>query len=284
MELTMNASLKQLLVHLDPSPKVAQRLKAARQIAQAHGAAGTALYAVTPNFVELPFAPEIGPGVAANLREIDDELRAGVRATYDQSQKEAGVPIGWAEVRDDPVTALFAQQAFYADLMVLGQHDSSSTSSSRVPADFAESVMVASGKPALILPYAGMLPAVIGETAVIAWKPTREAALAISAAMPLLQRARRVHVLVWGGEDACEDGHLLNLDGYLKLHGVDAVWHRHGAEPQALGELLLSRVCDLEADLLVMGCYGHSRAREWVLGGTSRTVLRSMTVPVLMAH
>jgi nucleotide-binding universal stress UspA family protein len=65
---------------------------------------------------------------------------------------------------------------------------------------------------------------------------------------------------------------------------VDAVWHRHGAEPQALGELLLSRVCDLEADLLVMGCYGHSRAREWVLGGTSRTVLRSMTVPVLMAH
>jgi nucleotide-binding universal stress UspA family protein len=284
MESAMNASLTQLLVHLDPSPKVAQRLKAARQIAQAHGAAVTALYAVTPNFVELPFAPEIGPGVAANLREIDDELRAGVRATYEQSQKEAGVPIEWAEVRDDPVTALFAQQAFYADLLVLGQHDPSSTTSSGVPADFAESVMVASGKPALILPYAGMLPAVIGETAVISWKPTREAALAISAAMPLLQRARRVHVLVWGGEDACEDGHLLNLDGYLKLHGVDAVWHRHGAEPQALGELLLSRVCDLEADLLVMGCYGHSRAREWVLGGTSRTVLRSMTVPVLMAH
>jgi nucleotide-binding universal stress UspA family protein len=129
-----------------------------------------------------------------------------------------------------------------------------------------------------------MLPPVIGETAVIAWKPTREAALAISAAMPLLQRARRVHVLVWGREDAGEGGHLLSLDGYLKLHGVDAVWHRHGAEPQALGELLLSRVCDLEADLLVMGCYGHSRAREWVLGGTSRTVLRSMTVPVLMVH
>ena len=56
------------------------------------------------------------------------------------------------------------------------------------------------------------------------------------------------------------------------------------AEPEELGELLLSRAFDLEADLMVMGCYGHSRAREWVLGGTSRTVLRSMTLPVLMAH
>ena len=279
----MNASLAQLLVHLDASPQVAQRLKAARQIAQAHGAAVTALYAVTPHFVELPFAPELGPSIAADLRGIDDELRASVRATYEQSLKEPGVPIAWAEVHDDPVIALFAQQALYSDLLVLGQHDPLSTRSSGVPADFAENVMVASGRPALILPYAGMLPAVIGATAVIAWKPTREAALAISAAMPLLQRARRVHVLAWRGEETA-DSNLLNLDGYLKLHGVEAVWHRQGDEPQALGELLLSRVCDLEADLLVMGCYGHSRAREWVLGGTTRTVLRSMTVPVLMAH
>ena len=51
-----------------------------------------------------------------------------------------------------------------------------------------------------------------------------------------------------------------------------------------MGDLLLSRAFDLDADLLVMGCYGHSRAREWVLGGTSRTVLQSMTLPVLMAH
>lgn len=280
----MNASLAQLLVHLDASPQVAKRLMAARQIAQATGAAVTALYAVTPNFVELPFAPELGSGVAADLREIDDELRAGARAAYEKSHTEAGVPVAWAEVRDDPVIALFAEQALYADLLVMGQHDPFSTPSSGVPADFVESVMVASGRPALILPYAGMLPAVIGETAVIAWKPSREAALAVSAAMPLLQRARQVHVLAWDGEQSSANDNLLSLAGYLKLHGVSPVWHRQGKEIHALGELLLSRVCDLEADLLVMGCYGHSRAREWVLGGTSRTILRSMTVPVLMAH
>ena len=74
------------------------------------------------------------------------------------------------------------------------------------------------------------------------------------------------------------------MNGYLWRHGVEAIWHREGQEPQALGELLLSRAFDLHADLLVMGCYGHSRTREWLLGGTSRTVLRAMTLPVLMAH
>ena len=76
----------------------------------------------------------------------------------------------------------------------------------------------------------------------------------------------------------------LNLDGYLRLHGVAAQWHHRGEEPAELGELLLSQAFDLGADLLVMGCYGHGRAREWMLGGVSRTVLRSMTLPVLMAH
>ena len=280
----MNASLAQLLVHLDGSPQTVQRLEAARQIGQAQGAAVTALYAVTPHFVELPFAPEIGPGIAASLRGIDDALRDRARSAFEQLLATPGIAMAWAEVRDDPVMAAFAQQAFYADLLVLGQHDPFSASSSGVPPDFAESVMVMSGKPALILPYAGALPGVMGETVVIAWKPTREAARAVSAAMPLLKRAGRVVILSWTGEDERVEGSRLDLNGYLRLHRVEATWQHEGDEPDALGELLLSRAFDVGADLLVMGCYGHSRAREWVLGGTSRTVLESMTLPVLMAH
>ncbi|MDI1339414.1 universal stress protein [Polaromonas sp.] len=279
----MKTTLTQLLVHLDALPQAAQRLDAACRIGQAHGAAVTGLYAVTPSFVALPFAPEVGPGVAAALREIDDELRARARAAFDCVQAKPGMQAAWAEVGDDPIMGVFAQQALYADLLVLGQHDPASTPATGVPADFAESVMVASGKPALILPYIGV-PASIGDTMVLAWKPTREAARAVSAALPLLQRARRVHVLSWSDADEAVSGQRLDLDSYLKLHGVDATWHRETGAPELLGELLLSRAFDLEADLLVMGCYGHSRAREWVLGGTSRTVLRSMTLPVLMAH
>ena len=280
----MKASLSQLLVHLDASAQAQPRLEAACRIGQAHGAAVTALYAVTPSFVDLPFSPTVGPGMADALRDIDDERRARARVAFEHSLTATAGKAAWAEVQDDPIIAVFARQALYADLLVLGQHDPSSTPSDGVPSDFVEAVMAASGRPALILPYIGAARE-IAETVVIAWKPTREAARAVSAAMPLLQQVRRVHILSWSGaEEGVIGGDGLNLNGYLKLNGVEATWHRQGDEPELLGELLLSRAFDLGADLLVMGCYGHSRTREWVLGGTSRTVLRSMTLPVLMVH
>ena len=284
----MSLSLGQLLVHLDATPQAMQRLDVACRIRQAQGCAVTALYAVTPSLLELPFPPEVGPEIAASLRDLDDERRARVRKAFDQSLARQALDAGWAEVRGASVIAAFAQQALFADLLVLGQQDPSGVPQDGVPRDFVEDVMASSGKPALVLPYAG-LPATIGETIVIAWKPTREAARAVAAAVPLLQRARRVHILSWSvvdaqQEDASISGDQLTLTGYLKRLGVEATWHRDGQEPSQMGELLLSRAFDLGADLLVMGCYGHSRAREWVLGGTSRTVLKSMTLPVLMTR
>jgi len=284
----MNACFAQLLVHLDASPRAVQRLEAAQHIGSAQGAAVTALYAVTPYSVDLPVFPEIGPGMAASLRDMDDRLRQQARSAFEQSlarHPQAGAQVAWAEIPSEPITAVFAQQALYADLLVLGQHDPASDPPAGVPAGFVENVLAISGKPALILPYAGALPEPVSDTVVIAWKPSREAAHAVSAAMPLLQRARQVHILSWTGEDEAVQGQGLDLQGYLRLRGVNATWHRQGAEPaDSLGELLLSRAFDLQASLLVMGCYGHSRAREWVLGGTTRTVLQCMTLPVLMAH
>lgn len=279
----MKTPLTQVLVHMDATPLAAARLEAACRMAETQGAAVAALYAVTSALVVLPYAPEGGGAVVAPLQDIDADRRTAARARFDQVAAAAAVHPTWSEVRDDPIIVPFAQQALYADLLVLGQHDPTESRYSGVPADFAESVMAASGKPALIIPYAGV-PARIGDTIAIAWKPTREAARAVAAAMPLLQRARRVHVISWTSPDEVITGSRLDLQGYLHQRGVEASWHRQGDEPESVGELLLSRAFDLEADLLVMGCYGHGRAREWVLGGASRTVLRSMTLPVLMAH
>ncbi len=279
----MTVALTQLLVHMDAGPLAARRLEAACRLAQPHGAAVTALYAVTSALTVLPFSPEGGGAVVAPLRDIDDERRQQARARFDQVAAATTVRPAWADVRDDPMLPVFAQQALYADLMVLGQRDPAEPATSGVPPDFAEAVMAISGKPALVLPYAAV-PEHIGETVAIAWKPTREAARAVAAALPLLQRAARVHVVSWTAPDEAVTGAALDLRGYLARHGVQAEWHAQGAEPDSVGELLLSRAFDLGADLLVMGCYGHNRAREWVLGGASRTVLRSMTLPVLMAH
>lgn len=279
----MKESYTQLLVHLDGTAQAAARMAIADSIAQTHGAVVTALYAVTPALLTVPFAPEAGASVATMLGELDDQRRATAKAVFTTSRATSGVHAEWAEISDYPVIGSFSRQALYADLLILGQHNASDPSAAGVPADFAESVMVSSGKPALIVPYA-MAPAKVAENVVIAWKPTREAARAVSAAVPLLQRARRVHVLSWLDPDQTVVGDPLDLARYFRLRGIEATWHPLGAEPEGVGDLLLSRAFDLEADLLVMGCYGHSRAREWVLGGTSRTVLQSMTLPVLMAH
>lgn len=280
----MAATYRQILVHLDATQAVGQRLVAAREIAQDNGAALAALYATAPAFVELPYAPELGPTFAAELVEVDDDRRAQTLKLFDAEMKKPGPIASWSQTSEVPTTGAFAQQALYADLLVLGQHNRADEAAAAVPADFVASVLSASGRPAVVLPYVGWSQA-IGGTVAIAWKPTPEAARAVSAAMPFLERATRVHVLAWGPEEEPAVGGVqLGLDSYLRAHGVQATWHRGGREPDAIGESLLSRVSDLGAGLLVMGCYGHSRAREWILGGATRTLLGSMTLPVLMAH
>jgi len=278
----MIPTYRQLLVHLDSSGRASVRLKMAQLLAQDQGADVLALYAVMPTLVALPIPPTVSADTAASIMEIDDARRRRTRAVFEQALEGTGIRPEWGEVGDLPVIPAFAQQALYADLLVLGQHDPATDAPADAP-DFAESVMLASGKPALVVPYAGM-PRMVGNTILIAWKETREAARAVSAALPMLRRAQAVHVVAWGSDNSTRDAGPLHLGKYLALHQVGPVWHHQGKEPEHLGEILLSTASDVGADLLVMGCYGHSRAREWILGGTSRTILQSMTMPVLMAH
>ena len=281
----MPADLQQILVHFDPTRAAARRFAAACAVAKQMQASLAALYAATPSFAELPYAPAIGgPGLSASLVEIDGRRRGQAQKVFEEAQRACGIEVAWAQTSQVPITDAFAQQALFADLLVLGQRDPDDDDAAAVPADFVESVLLACGRPALIVPHIGA-PATIGSTVAIAWKETPEAARAVKAALPFLRQAKRVHVLSWGEDTpAAVGGQALDLESYLDAHGVRFAWDRAGAERQQIGELLLSRAFDLGADLLVMGCYGHSRAREWILGGASRTILESMTLPVLMMH
>jgi hypothetical protein len=188
--------------------------------------------------------------------------------------------VRWAEL--SPLQALipgFVRQSYLHDLVVLGQYDGSDAgvdARAGVPPEFAASVVVDSGKPVLVVPWAGSFH-VVGRRVLIAWKPTREAARALSAALPLLQPGAHVHVCSWGCDPA-------QVQPLLLRHGIEPSISREGSDEGNVGEVLLSRAADLNADLLVMGCYGHARARELLLGGATRTVLSSMTLPVLLAH
>jgi nucleotide-binding universal stress UspA family protein len=191
--------------------------------------------------------------------------------------------MAWDELPGDPPAWGFSQASLYADIMVLGQKNPDDPFSLDVPKDFVEDVLLQTGKPALIVPYAGEFKSV-GTNVLIAWKPTRECARAVTSAVPLMKEARKVQVMSWGEDSFAPAEATFGIGRYLKWHGIDAKVQRDAEVPDDLGELLLSRAADESADLLVMGCYSHSRLREIVLGGTTRVMLKSMTCPVLMSH
>jgi nucleotide-binding universal stress UspA family protein len=280
--------MKSLLVHLDASPRAAVRLALAHRLARTQGAHLTALYAVLPMSLSTPWATVDGMAAAMPmLEEIDRDRRAAARATF--ALEAEGGDIEWAEAGNDSLHATLLDRALYADLLVLGQTDPDDTRAGALPPDMVPTLIVDSGKPALVVPYAGDFasgPAGGGDGAavLIAWKPTRESARAVDAALPWLRRAAEVHIA--GPQEPDGEGRrpIAQLDAWLRLRGVTAPLRVHAIGGKGVGDELLSLAADVGAGLLVMGCYGHSRAREFVLGGASQTVLRSMTLPVLMAH
>ena len=150
------------------------------------------------------------------------------------------------------------------------------------PAD----IVIACARPVLVVPYIGAA-ADFGKNVLVAWNGSREACRAVSDALPLLKKANRVTVMAVDPEIG-EFGHGAlpgaDLARFLAHHDVNVEARNDPGAVADVGEELLSRIADCAADLLVMGAYGHARAREWVFGGATRTILRSMTVPVLMSH
>lgn len=267
-----------ILLHLDSSARTAQRIQLACRLADEVGAEVTGQPCLLTALVRYPFAMEGAGAAVAAMQELDKEAIDKIHKLFHQL---AGghARLHWADPLPDGPWG-FARQALYADLMILGQRDAQDPAAAELPSDFVSSAMLDSGRPALILPYAGEIGAV-GRTVLVAWKETRTSARAVSAALPWMQRAGQVHAVGFG-EDG--DAPLLSLQTYLQAHGVHIKTHEGGPEDGDVGERLLSMAADVGADLLVMGCYGHGRTREWVLGGATRTVLASMTLPVLMSH
>ena len=268
--------MKHLLVHLDGSPRSTERLRIADELARRFGAHLSALFATRSPLADLGLGYPLSGGAVEAMLELGVRWREEAKTML----RDSGMSAEWHELQAfDAMLPDFAEQALYADLMVIGQHDADDPEQ-RTPGDFVSSVVVNSGRPALLVPYVGRHKQ-IGHRVLVAWKATPHSARALSAALPLLREAEHVRVVEWG-ETARADG-MLSIERYLKLNGIEASVERSGDDDE-VGERLLSRAADVDADLLVMGCYGHSRAREIVLGGASRTVLRSMTLPVLMCH
>ena len=212
------------------------------------------------------------------------EMRAAARRGYEACLQRSGHrKVEWRETGADALSAV-ALHARYADLVVIGQQNTDLPSG--VDQDFAHSLPVAAGRPVLVVPYA-FERRPIGRQVLVAWNASREAARAVQDALPILERAGQVHVVSFDPEisDSAHDKEPgADIALYLARHGVKVTVSRHAVPDLEIGPQLLSRAFDLSADLIVMGAWGHSRLREFFLGGVTRTLLESMTVPVLMSH
>jgi nucleotide-binding universal stress UspA family protein len=189
---------------------------------------------------------------------------------------------------DNDAMGSFSVQVRYCDLVVMGQRERDNPLVA-ITSDLPEHVAMNGGSPVLVIPYAGDFQT-IGERVLIAWNGSLEATRAVHQAIPLLKQARKVEVALFQpvsqpDQVAIQMG--TDITAYLAGHEIKAAVIRKSCDQTTegrMGTLLLSLAADLGSDLLVMGCYGQPRFREILLGGASRTVLESMTIPVLMAH
>ena len=175
-----------------------------------------------------------------------------------------------------------AAYARYADLVIIGQTEPDAGATT-TPADLAETVGMAGERPVLIVPHIGVVKPP-GKTVMLCWNGSREVARAATSALPILKKADKVIILLVDPKSDGGEQPGAGAARWLARHGVKAVVQRDTAADSDVGGVILSRAADHDADLIVMGLYGHSRMREWVLGGASRTLLASMTVPLLVAH
>ncbi len=169
--------------------------------------------------------------------------------------------------------------------MIVGQvreHGRAAGAGAILPAELA----ILSGRPVIVAPENGFRPTV-GESVVIAWKPTREAVRAIAEAMPLLRRAERVTLLsVNPHVGATEHGEQPGADlaRHLARHGVEIVVETAVAHDVGVADAVLSRAAQVGADLIVMGAGGHSRLHEMIFGGATVDMLQQARIPLLIAH
>lgn len=267
-----------ILLHMDETARMDERIRFARLLAESLDSHVLCRPCSMSALVPYPFAIGAAAPAVEAMRRVQEASRDRLYQLF--TEQGCGSPrLRWIEP-DSAAPWDFARHAFYADLMVLGQRDRTDPMDHLLPADFLPSLLMQSGRPAVILPYAGTSTP-IAQTVLVAWNESRGAAHALSAALPWLRTAAKVHAVVYGEEAQQPLG---RLSAFLHSHGIgDPCLHGVGQDMD-VGTQLLTLSADLGADLLVMGCYGHSRAREWMLGGATRTILDSMTLPVLLSH
>ncbi|MGN6650766.1 universal stress protein [Trinickia sp.] len=278
-------SYKSIFVHLDSSEAVHSRLELALSLAQQFDAYLTGFFTV--------YRPEPGSfyvlaGSAEYYAEFEHrrlQQQGALERLFRAEMLRMKVAGEWRR-STEYANRCVPQAARLADLVIVGQYNREDPESF-VAQQFVENLVLSAGRPVLVVPYAGQFHHIASHV-VLAWDGSREATRALHDALPFFRHAKQVTVLTinaLNGEPVSSRVPGSDIATVISRYGANvATQEIEGVKDVSIGETILSRAADLEADLLVMGCYGHSRWRELVLGGATRSILKSMTLPVLMSH
>lgn len=275
-------SFHTIVVHLEGGANSALRTELALGLAREHGSHLIGLAPTGDVAAPIDFgASLVDPGYLIATRHHLRKCAHLLCEEFDAKAAAAALSSHESRVAEAGHAASVVALARSADLTIIGQTERDAQPG-HVERDLPEQVVLGSGRPVLVVPYAGRHQ-VPGRHVLGAWNDSRESAHAFAGALPLLQRSHRLTVMTQREPDA-EPAPTQDLAAWLRRQGVKSAHFKDEAAPLGVGDLLLSRAAELDADLIVMGAWGQSRLKEWALGGATRSLLQQMTVPVLMAH
>lgn len=277
-------SYKVILVYIDLSEHMAERVRVAAEIAARHEAhlVGVAMTGISRYFSQQRAGNKINTftaSVGALQKQAEealckfDKIIAGTKVqSYERALME-----------DEPYSGL-CLGARYADLVVVSQNDIDDPSTSGLP-DLPEYVVLNSGRPTLVVPRSGTFRT-IGERVLIGWDDSMNASRAVTAAIPILRMAKNVELVLFNASGNYERSRAdqgLEIALFLARHGIHVEVMRQSTTYR-IGNALVSLGLSGSADLLVMGAYGHTRFTEILLDGVTETVIAKTAIPALMCH
>jgi len=276
---------KTILVHLDTSTRAHTRLDLALALAHRFHAK---LSAVFSTYVPEAHAFVVMAGTAEYFAAHERERQqrcAALERLFHSEVARANIEGQWTTA-NGYANDVMPPHARLADLIVLGQTDPGDPEAF-ISEQFVEHIVLSAGRPVLLIPRVGSFDEP-GKHVLVAWDGSREATRALHDALPFLSHAAKVTLLSVNAQRAdAQHNRIPGADIALTMarHGVKVEVREMEADSDTeTGEVLLSQVAERGCDMLVMGAYAHSRLHEVILGGATRTVLRSMTVPVLLSH
>ena len=276
---------KNILLHLDHSSGCKNRLETAFAMAKKYDALITGLFVVpdyvVPSYVEAQISVDL-------ITDVTEKALARARETltdYEKMANDADARME-AHVLEGQVIPILREHTKYADLLMLGQDQPDDPDNASY--GLADALLFEGACPCMVVPHSGKL-AVPGKRVLLTWNASRESARALREAMPILAGAEDVVVLSSEPDDADVEiarghPHADELARFLESHGIESVSSGIADLDVSTSDAILGQAAEMNADLIVMGAYGHARLREIILGGVTRDLLKQSPVPLFLAH